>query len=292
MKKFYLTMLSVLFTGLIGISSYAQGIWIADSLMPEVAPSTEIAMGITGLSCMHSDVSNVVGKGDLEPLAIEYEGVTYDNPTMIQGVTNGMFYAWRTAEEGTFVLYVKMSPNKKTFIIELTSSCPGSSDLATLTTNFSTANDITGNNSYFTTPTVYDTYSQAENTWDGNAVASTEGTHIVFSWPVKANKTYVTGCFGSKMMVKAANYITAASGLENFRTVQLPDIFPNPATGNVFVKMDRSTEIGIYNTAGILLKQQLVTPSDNMVDISGLESGLYFIRDISGNNKAQKLIVK
>jgi hypothetical protein len=292
MKKLYLTMLSVLFTGLIGISSYAQGTWDADSTLPSIAPATEIGMGITGLTCMHSDISNVVGKGDKDAVAVEYDGVTYENLAMIQGVNNGMFYAWHTAEEGTFVLYVKMSANKKTFIIELTSSCPGSSDLATLTTNFSTADGITGNASYFTTPTVYDTYSQAENTWDGTANASTEIAYIVFSWPVKADKTYVTGCFGSKMMIKGVNYITAASGLENVRTVQLPDIFPNPATGNVTVKMDRSTEIGIYNTAGILLKQQLVTPSDNKVDISGLEQGLYFIRDINGNNKAQKLIVK
>jgi hypothetical protein len=292
MKKLYMTMLSVLFTGLIGISAYGQGTWKADSTIPEITPHTEIEMGITGLTCMHSDVSNVVGKPDKGAATVEYNGVTYDNPAMIQGVNNGMFYAWLPTEDGTLDISVKMSANKKTFIIELTSSCPDNADLTALTTNNNTADAIAQNAAYFTTPLVYDTYSQAEHTWDGTANASTETAYIVFSWPVTANKTYVTGCFGSKMMLRGVNYMTEASGLNNIRTIQLPDIFPNPAAGTVIVKMDRSTGIGIYNTVGLLMKQQLVTPSDNKVDISGLEPGVYFIRDMNGNNKAQKLIIK
>jgi len=56
--------------------------------------------------------------------------------------------------------------------------------------------------------------------------------------------------------------------------------------------MDKTTEIGIYNAVGLLLRQQLVTPSDNNVDVSGLEPGVYFIRDMNSKNKAQKLIVR
>ena len=292
MKKLYKKMLPVLFTSLIGISAYAQGTWKADSTMAAVNASTEIETGITGLTVMHSDASTVWGKADTGAITIEYNGITWDNKAMIQGVNNGMYYAWRIAEEGTLDLAVKMSGNKKTFIIELTSSCPGNADLVNLTTNFATADGITGNPSYFTTPTVYDTYSQTEQTWDGTANASTETAWIVFSWPVTGNKTYVTGCFGSKMMVRGVNYKTTASGLENFSTVQLPYIFPNPAAGDVTIKMDRPAEIGIYNTVGLLLRQQLVTPSDNKIDVSGLEPGVYFIRDMNSMNKALKLIIR
>jgi hypothetical protein len=292
MKKLYMTMLSVLFTGLIGISAHAQGTWNADSTMPTVNASVEIEMGITGLSCMHSDASGVVGKSDTTAIAVEYDGVIYDNPAMIQGVNNGMYYAFRPAEDGTLNIYVKMGPNKRTFIIELTDACPGSADLASLTTNFATADGITATASYYSTPSVYDTHSETENTWDGSVAPVTENTFMVFSWAVTADKTYIAGCFGSKMMLRGVNYITATSGLDNFNTIQAADIFPNPAAGNVTVKMDKSTEIGIYNAVGLLLKQQLVTPSDNNFDISGLEPGMYFIRDMNSKNKVQKLIIK
>lgn len=292
MKKIYMKMLLVLFTGLIGSSAYAQGTWKADSTMPAISASTEIDMGIAGLSCMHSDPSDVVGKSDTGAVTVEYNDITYDNLAMIQGVNNGMYYAFRTAEEGTLDISVKMGPNKRTFIIELTASCPGNADLANLTTNFGTADGITGTASYFTTPSVYDTDSETENTWDGSVAPVTENTWMVFSWTVAANKTYVTGCFGSKMMLRGVNYKTATSGLNDLNMSQAPDIFPNPAAGNVIVNMDRSTEIGVYNAVGLLLKQQLVTPSDNRVDVSGLEPGVYFIKDMNGKNKAQKLIIK
>ena len=161
-----------------------------------------------------------------------------------------------------------------------------------MTANFPIADGITITAAYFTTPSVYDTDSKTDKTWDGSVAPVTVNTWMVFSWAVTANKTYVTGCFGSKMMLRGVNYKTATSGLDNFNTIQAPDIFPNPADGNVIVKMDKSTEIGIYNAVGLLLKQQLVTPSDNNVDVSGLEPGVYFIRDMNSKNKAQKLIVK
>src|SRR4030043_586980 len=140
MKKLYMKMLTVLFTGLIGISAYAQGTWKADSTIPAINPSIEIEMGITGLSCMHSDVSAAEGKSDTGTVAVEYNGVTYDNLAMIQGVNNGMYYAFRPAQDGTLDISVKMGPNKKTFIIELADACPNNADLAALTTNFSDAN--------------------------------------------------------------------------------------------------------------------------------------------------------
>ena len=56
--------------------------------------------------------------------------------------------------------------------------------------------------------------------------------------------------------------------------------------------MDKSTTIGFYNSVGLLLKQQLVTSSNNNVDISALAPGMYFINDMNSKNQVQKLIVK
>ena len=266
-------MFSVLFMGLIGIATYAQGLWNADSTTAAINPSTEIPMGITGLACMHSDVATIMGKGDTGAVAVEYDGVTYDNKAFLQGTTNGMYYAFSVTQDGTLNIYVKMGPNKKTFIVELTNDCPDNADIATLTTNIPTADGITTTAAYFTTPSVYDTDSKTSKTWDGTVAPVTVATYMVFSWSVTANKTYIAGCFGSKMMLKSVNFKTAGSGLDDVNAAQATDIFPNPADGNVIIKMDKSTEIGIYNPVGLLMKQQWITPSDNNVDISGLMPG-------------------
>lgn len=291
MKKFYMKMFSVLFMGLIGIATYAQGIWNADSTTAAINLSTEIPMGITGITCMHSDVATIIGKGDIDAVAVEYDGVTYDNKAFLQGTTNGMYYAYRATKDGTLNIYVKMGPNKKTFIVELTNDCPDNADIAALTTNIPTADGITNTATYFTTPSVYDTDSKTSKIWDGTVAPVTVSTYMVFSWAVTANKTYVTGCFGSKMMLKCVNFITAGTGLDDVNAIKATDIFPNPADGNVIINMDKSAEIGIYNPVGLLMKQQWITPSDNNVDISGLEPGVYFIRDLNSKTKAQKLMV-
>lgn len=115
---------------------------------------------------------------------------------------------------------------------------------------------------------------------------------MVFSWSVIGNKTYVAGCFSSKIKLKGVNYICEPSGLDNLNIIQSPYIFPNPAAEFVISKMHKSTKIGIYNSVGLLLRQQLVTPSDNNIDISGFEPGMYIVRDMNSNNQVQKLIIK
>ncbi|MBN2609937.1 MAG: T9SS type A sorting domain-containing protein [Bacteroidales bacterium] len=292
MKKIYMKLFAVLFTGLISVSIYAQGTWKADSLQEAINASTEIPIAITGITCMHSDAQTVTGKGDTGAETVVYNEVTYDNLAFIQGSTNGMYYAFRTAQDGTLDISVKMGGGKKTFIVELTDACPDYDNLTALTTNFATGDAITTMLTYFTLPSVYDTQSQSEKTWDGSVAPVEATTYMVFSWPVSANKTYIAGCFGSKMMLRGINYKTTASGLIDNATFKTSDIYPNPANGRVFFKLEKSAEIGIYNTVGILVKQKLVTPSNNSIDISGLQHGVYFVKDVNSDSKVQKLVIK
>ena len=289
MKKIYMKLFAVLFTGLIGISANAQGVWMADSMIALINPSTEITTGITGLTMMHSDPSGVTGHGETAALDTTYNDVHWNNEAFIQGT----YYAIRTASEGSLDVALKMSSNKITFVLELTDACPNNADLAALTAAFGTGDAIFGTASYFTLPTVFDTYTNSEGTWNGTTPIQSSGSSVFMfmTFPVAANKTYVIGCLGSKMMVRGLNYVIPVSGVNNINAAQAPEIFPNPAAGYVIIRMNRSAEIGIYNTVGILVKQQLVTPSNNHVDISGLTPGVYFIKEMNGNNKTQKLIV-
>lgn len=69
-------------------------------------------------------------------------------------------------------------------------------------------------------------------------------------------------------------------------------IFPNPAGENVFINVKEPAEVGFYNSAGILIKHQLVSPSQNSINISDLNPGLYFVKMPGNGGKVQKLIVR
>jgi hypothetical protein len=297
MKKFYLKMFSVLFLTFIGVTTYAQGTWKATGSEGTILPSVAIDMGIAHLTCMHSDATNVTGKSDAGATTVSYNGVTWDNLAMIQGGTNGMYYAFLPAGSGTLDISFKMGASKKFFILELTAALWTSisataGDLAALTAALGTADGITGNTSYFALPSVYDTYHASSTTWDGTTNFHTEtGVNIyaVTSFPVTANKTYIIGCFGSKLMLRGVY----AGITVNVSDIQAPEmkIFPNPAAEIVSFDLKEPSKISIYNSAGILMKQQLASPSRNAVNISDLNPGLYFVR-MNNNKIAQKLIIR
>ncbi len=191
------------------VCAKAQGTWRASGSEASVAASTEIDLGISGLKCMHSDASGVSGKSDSGAPKVSYNGVDYENAAFIQGATNGMYFAFLPSKNGTLDLAIKMGSDKKTFVLELTdnlwtSMSVTAGDLAALTTNKKTGDAITGTADYFTTPAVYDTYHQSSATWNGTVSFQTSGSNVymVMSFPVSANKTYVVGCFGSKLMLR------------------------------------------------------------------------------------------
>jgi len=65
-------------------------------------------------------------------------------------------------------------------------------------------------------------------------------------------------------------------------------IFPNPVKDVFSVKLkDKNntsvfkTELKIYSSTGELVKSKLITNSDDLINISALPSGIYFVRLIS-----------
>lgn len=69
-------------------------------------------------------------------------------------------------------------------------------------------------------------------------------------------------------------------------------VYPNPASGKVYINARQTSVIGIYSMTGQLVKQQQVDPSQNSIDISNLHSGLYLVKMMDTEGKAQKLIVQ
>ncbi|MFY9150746.1 MAG: T9SS type A sorting domain-containing protein [Prolixibacteraceae bacterium] len=69
-------------------------------------------------------------------------------------------------------------------------------------------------------------------------------------------------------------------------------VFPNPATGRVFINLDEPAVIGIYSISGQLVKQQMVASSKSYINISDLHAGVYFVKAMNTYSKAQKLIIQ
>lgn len=56
------------------------------------------------------------------------------------------------------------------------------------------------------------------------------------------------------------------------------EVYPNPSTGQVRWHSDEIRQVEVYQLNGVLLKQQLVQPSENTLDLSVFSDGLYFLR--------------
>lgn len=69
--------------------------------------------------------------------------------------------------------------------------------------------------------------------------------------------------------------------------------YPNPSKGLVTVKAAEAfTSVAVYNVAGQLLKQQSVSDTEAIVDISSFADGVYFFRVVNDSRQANFRIVK
>lgn len=200
---------SLLFIAVIAASmcANAQGVWKATGTEPTIAAGTEIVTGITGLKVMHSDVAGVIGKADSGSPTTTYNGVSFDNPAIVQGSTNDMYYAFLPAKSGVMDVALKMGSAKKTFVLELTAPTP----LLDLTTTYGAFGGIPAAN--WTAPSVYDTYNNSKASWNGSTAIQSSGANVylVISIPVTANKTYVVGVTGSKLMLRGISLTATTS---------------------------------------------------------------------------------
>ena len=70
-------------------------------------------------------------------------------------------------------------------------------------------------------------------------------------------------------------------------------LYPNPAENEVFVKLDQSATIKIFDTGGKLLSEVIGAEGDNRICISGLQAGIYIVTIKSeAMTNTQKLVVR
>ena len=69
-------------------------------------------------------------------------------------------------------------------------------------------------------------------------------------------------------------------------------VYPNPATGTIFVNVKQNAVMNIYNSIGHKILSQDIDGSTNVIDISGLKSGFYVFEIGIKDKMIKKMVIK
>ena len=61
-------------------------------------------------------------------------------------------------------------------------------------------------------------------------------------------------------------------------------VYPNPAAHQLFIELSEANEITILDLTGKTIQSEALKPGNNIVNVSSLTPGVYFIRSVSGAN--------
>lgn len=69
-------------------------------------------------------------------------------------------------------------------------------------------------------------------------------------------------------------------------------VYPNPAKDKIFIDVNEPTEIGVFSISGNMLIRKEVNSSRDYINVSGLPSGMYFVKSLKQGGSAQKIIIQ
>jgi PKD repeat protein len=117
----------------------------------------------------------------------------------------------------------------------------------------------------------------ATYTWSTNALTPTISTTPTSTNTITytVTGTSTLGCVNTNTFALAISPCTA---LQENDPVNRFSVYPNPATGDLFVCSPVKGELGIYDINGSLQLQAAVPEGDSVIDLRPLSSGIYFLR--------------
>ena len=120
------------------------------------------------------------------------------------------------------------------------------------------------------------------------------GSTFEHTFNVIGDNHYFCGVHGAGSMSGTITVDPTAS-IED-ETLQGFEIYPNPASTSITIKLPKNTIAGEINVFNIVGKQVLNKPlnitTDTQLDVSSLQSGLYIISISSGENSQTKRFIK
>lgn len=90
--------------------------------------------------------------------------------------------------------------------------------------------------------------------------------------------------------------LTNVLSVENFNTIKMVNLFPNPSKGNITITNTKYLEvIEVFNILGRLVKEVYVSQESKIeLNLSNLSKGMYLVKmtDLNANTKTRKLILE
>lgn len=106
----------------------------------------------------------------------------------------------------------------------------------------------------------------------------------------------VSNDYGSDVMLKEEYIDVDPIGITEFGMDEPVRIYPNPTTGmlNIENLSSQTIELSIYSLTGQKMLEDKISAGKKILDLSGLDSGIYFVRYITENQQLNtgKLIIK
>jgi len=87
-------------------------------------------------------------------------------------------------------------------------------------------------------------------------------------------------------------YYECVAGLENYESVKLIRIFPNPSNSKVFVESESIIEkIEVFTISGLLINYSVVKMNTGNLDFSNFEDGIYLIKVVTKDGTLNRKVL-
>ncbi len=135
---------------------------------------------------------------------------------------------------------------------------------------------------------------------DGTNIYAIPRTEIEFVWLCPNNGDEIMQIYSSTSTTILYRDIPRTQGIENNDAIQNLSIFPNPCTDNFTMHLTKNiqldkAELNIIDISGRLVKTEAILFENNeyqkTIDISDLQSGIYFVQILSGKEKITKKLI-
>jgi hypothetical protein len=138
------------------------------------------------------------------------------------------------------------------------------------------------------------TYTSALWSSDGNTATKIFGQGYPASLHAMGDTLFYSN-FGTGIGYELYYYTpTTTTGLNDARSgSSISGLYPNPASGFVYIESTHAGKVDITDISGRIILQTSVVAGRNHVNITGTETGLYFVRLTHGNETSvSRLLVK
>ncbi len=232
----------------------------------------------TGIkSCMIDNMTNGAGNNSIIQTTSSYDMTTFTSPAL----------TFKAAYQQ------KSTTNADKLQIAVSNDCGATwiSKRVILSTTLASLAGGTGNSPYVPTPAEFTTYTVAIN-----SVAS--DYNVMFRWEFLADPSSP----GNNLYIDDINIIDASAtpttyGIKQITSIgEKVNIYPNPAKDILTIEgliVNKTTEITLSDMLGREVYSQIATSSNCVMDVSGLNAGVYLVSMlVDGQHISKKIVIQ